>query len=36
VHSRITGTQAKTEFVDLVRFRDLQIVSYVEFFVPHS
>jgi ketosteroid isomerase-like protein len=36
VHSRITGTQAKTEFVDLVTFRDLQIVSYVEFFVPHA
>jgi ketosteroid isomerase-like protein len=36
VHSRITGTQAKTEFVDLVTFRDMQIISYVEFFVPHA
>jgi ketosteroid isomerase-like protein len=35
VHSRITGSQAKTEFVDLVEFRETQIVSYVEFFVPH-
>jgi ketosteroid isomerase-like protein len=35
VHSRITGTQASTEFVDLVTFRDSQILSYAEFFVPH-
>jgi len=35
VHSRITGSQASTEFIDLVTFRDLQIVSYAEFFVPH-
>ena len=34
VHSRITGAQANTEFVDLVTFRDSQIVSYAEFFVP--
>ncbi|HEY4341143.1 MAG TPA: nuclear transport factor 2 family protein [Steroidobacteraceae bacterium] len=36
VHSRITGTQAKTEFVDMVTFKDLQILSYTEFFVPHT
>ena len=34
VHSRITGTQVNTEFVDLIELQDLQIVSYVEFFVP--
>jgi ketosteroid isomerase-like protein len=34
VHSRITGTQVRTEFVDLIELRDLQIISYVEFFVP--
>jgi ketosteroid isomerase-like protein len=34
VHSRITGIQVKTEFVDLIELRDLQIISYVEFFVP--
>jgi ketosteroid isomerase-like protein len=34
VHSRITGAQANTEFVDLVTFRDALIVSYAEFFVP--
>jgi ketosteroid isomerase-like protein len=34
VHSRITGTQVNTEFVDLIELRDLQIISYVEFFVP--
>jgi ketosteroid isomerase-like protein len=34
VHSRITGTQVKTEFVDLIELQDLQIISYVEFFVP--
>jgi ketosteroid isomerase-like protein len=35
VHSRITGTQAKTEFIDLVTFRDARIAAYAEFFVPH-
>lgn len=35
IHSRITGAQVKTELVDLVQFRNLQIISYVEFFVPH-
>jgi len=35
IHSRITGNQVNTELVDLVRFRDRQIVSYAEFFVPH-
>ncbi len=34
VHSRITGTQVRTEFVDLIELQDLQIISYVEFFVP--
>ncbi|HEX3838340.1 MAG TPA: nuclear transport factor 2 family protein [Steroidobacteraceae bacterium] len=34
VHSRITGTRVKTEFVDLVEFEGAQIVSYAEFFVP--
>jgi ketosteroid isomerase-like protein len=34
VHSRITGTEVRTEFVDLIELRDLQIISYVEFFVP--
>jgi ketosteroid isomerase-like protein len=34
VDSRITGTQVKTEFVDLIEWQDQQIVSYVEFFVP--
>ncbi len=35
IHSRITGGQVKTELVDLVQFRNRQIVSYVEIFVPH-
>ena len=35
IHSRITGGQVKTELVDLVQFRNGQIVSYVEIFVPH-
>jgi ketosteroid isomerase-like protein len=34
VHSRITGSRVKTEFVDLVKFEGSQIVSYTEFFVP--
>ncbi len=34
VHSRITGTQVRTEFVDLIEFQEHQIGSYVEFFVP--
>ncbi len=36
VHSRITGTQVQTEFIDLLELRDLQIVSYLELFVPLS
>jgi len=34
VHSKITGTVASTELVDLVEVRDGQIASYIEFFVP--
>ena len=34
VHSRITGAQVRTEFVDLVQTKNLQITSYTEFFVP--
>ncbi len=34
VHSRITGIRVQTEFVDLIELRQLQIVSYAEFFVP--
>jgi ketosteroid isomerase-like protein len=34
IHSRITGAQVRTEVIDLVEFRDSQIVSYTEFFVP--
>jgi ketosteroid isomerase-like protein len=34
IHSRITGAQVKTEVIDLVEFRNLQIASYTEFFVP--
>jgi ketosteroid isomerase-like protein len=34
VHSRITGTTAVTELVDLVEVRDERIASYIEFFVP--
>jgi ketosteroid isomerase-like protein len=36
VHSKITGTVASTELVDLVEVRDGQIASYIEFFVPVS
>jgi len=34
VHSKITGTVASTELVDLIELRDGQIASYIEFFVP--
>jgi ketosteroid isomerase-like protein len=34
VHSKITGTVASTELVDLIEVRDEQIASYIEFFVP--
>lgn len=34
VHSRVTGTKATTEFVDLVGTRGGKIVSYSELFVP--
>jgi ketosteroid isomerase-like protein len=34
VHSKITGTMASTELVDLLEIRDGQIASYIEFFVP--
>jgi ketosteroid isomerase-like protein len=34
VHSKITGTVASTELVDLLEVRDGQIASYIEFFVP--
>jgi ketosteroid isomerase-like protein len=34
IHSRITGSIAPTELVDLVEVRDRHIASYVEFFVP--
>jgi ketosteroid isomerase-like protein len=34
IHSRITGAQVRTEVVDLVETKDLQITSYTEFFVP--
>jgi ketosteroid isomerase-like protein len=33
VHSRITGTDAPTELVDLVKLRQGRIASYTEFFV---
>jgi ketosteroid isomerase-like protein len=33
VHSRITGTTALTELIDLIQVRDGCIVSYTEFFV---
>lgn len=34
VRSRVTGTVAATEFVDLVQIRDARIASYTELFVP--
>lgn len=34
IHSRITGAQVRTEVVDLVQTKNLQITSYTEFFVP--
>ena len=34
IHSKVTGTTAPTEFVDLVEVADGRIVSYIEFFVP--
>ena len=34
IQSRITRTIVATEFVDIVRIRDDQIVSYVEFISP--
>lgn len=34
IHSRITGAQVRTEVVDLVQTKNLQISSYTEFFVP--
>jgi ketosteroid isomerase-like protein len=34
IHSRITGAQVRTEVIDLVEFRNSQIASYTEFFVP--
>jgi ketosteroid isomerase-like protein len=33
VHSKITGTVASTELLDLIEVRDGQIASYIEFFV---
>jgi ketosteroid isomerase-like protein len=34
IHSRITGAQVRTEVIDLVEFKNRQIASYTEFFVP--
>ena len=34
IDSKITGTTASTELVDLIEVRDGQIASYIEFFVP--
>jgi ketosteroid isomerase-like protein len=36
VYSRITGTSALTELIDLVEVRNARIVSYIEFFAPRS
>ena len=36
VYSRITGTTALTELVDIVEVRNARIVSYIEFFAPQS
>jgi ketosteroid isomerase-like protein len=36
VYSRITGTSALTELIDLVEVRDARIVSYIEFFAPRG
>jgi hypothetical protein len=32
--TKITGTVASTELVDLIEVRDRHIASYLEFFVP--
>jgi ketosteroid isomerase-like protein len=34
VHSRITGSTAATELVDVIEVRDDRIASCIEFFVP--
>jgi len=34
INSRITGTIAPTELIDLIEVRDARIRTYVEFFVP--
>jgi ketosteroid isomerase-like protein len=34
IHSKITGVISPTEMVDLVQIRNLQIYSYIEFFMP--
>jgi ketosteroid isomerase-like protein len=34
VHSKVTGTTAITELVDVIEIRDDLIASYIEFFVP--
>ena len=34
IDSKITGTTASTELVDLIEVHDGQIASYIEFFVP--
>jgi len=36
IHSKITGVTVPTELVDLVEFRDDEIVAYSEFFVPRA